>query len=141
MNFSPRSCDSSSPGSRCSAAAGRSKRRKRFAGKRVVRRSGRVPAQRVMAFRMSLSHPLNARTPERLPLDCLEQLRDCSLVQVEERGEEVRYRLLETLREYAWEQLAASGELAVVRNRHYDWYLQLALRAEAAAFGPEQKGW
>jgi predicted ATPase/DNA-binding SARP family transcriptional activator len=69
-------------------------------------------------------------------LDYLEQLRDCSLLTVEEEG---RYRLLETLREYAWEQLAISGERAEIQRRHRDWYLQLAEQADAAARGPGQK--
>jgi non-specific serine/threonine protein kinase len=79
-------------------------------------------------------------------LDSLEELRDTSLVGVEERGGEagsggMRYRLLETLREYGWEQLVASGELDEIRRRHRDWYLQLAEQAGAAFYGPQQKGW
>jgi non-specific serine/threonine protein kinase len=76
-------------------------------------------------------------------LDDLEQLREWSLIGVEERAGEVRYRLLETLREYGWEQLAAAGELAAARSRHRDWYLQLAEQADAAAYQPEmvQKAW
>src|SRR5439155_15249617 len=85
----------------------------------------------------------NDTTPDRTPnaerrtpiLDCLQQLHDCSLIQVEERGGEVRYRLLETLREYAGEQLAAAGELAEAQKRHRDWYRQLAAECEAAAGG------
>jgi predicted ATPase/DNA-binding SARP family transcriptional activator len=79
-------------------------------------------------------------TPE--ALDDLERLRDCSLLApVEARGGEARYRLLETLREFAWEQLAASGEIAVVRNRHLKWYLALAEQAAAAAYGLEGQKW
>jgi non-specific serine/threonine protein kinase len=74
-------------------------------------------------------------------LDHLEQLRGCSLIGVEERNGEVRYRLLETLREYGWEQLAAAGELTAARSRHCDWYLQLAEQADATAARPEQKEW
>jgi non-specific serine/threonine protein kinase len=46
--------------------------------------------------------------------------------------------MLETLREYGWERLADSGELTEVRQRHRDWYLQLAEQAEAAASSPGQ---
>src|SRR5262249_61265863 len=59
-------------------------------------------------------------------LDYLEQLRDASLILVDEPAGQARYRMLETLREYAWEQLEATGELAAVRARHRDWFLQLA---------------
>ena len=41
----------------------------------------------------------------------------------------------------ALEQLAASGEETVVRDRHAAWCLRLAERAEAAAWGPEQRPW
>jgi predicted ATPase/DNA-binding SARP family transcriptional activator len=71
-------------------------------------------------------------------LDYLEQLRDCSLLTVEEGG---RYRLLEALREYGEERLAASGERAEIRRRHRDWYLQLAERAWAEGHRSEQNDW
>jgi predicted ATPase/DNA-binding SARP family transcriptional activator len=86
-------------------------------------------------------------------LDLLTELCECSLVVAEgstrdgaaageETGAEaLRYRLLETLREYGWEQLAASGELSAVRNRHQAWYLRLAEQAHAAADGPEHAVW
>jgi predicted ATPase/DNA-binding SARP family transcriptional activator len=74
-------------------------------------------------------------------LDCLEQLRDSSLVLVEEVAGAVRYRLLETLREYAGEQLSASGELAAIRDRHRDWCQQHATQFAAAANGPQQGVW
>ena len=69
--------------------------------------------------------PLNTFPPEEV-LDALLDLRDASLIIAEEAGEAMRFRMLETLREYAWEQLAASGEQAAVRDRHRDWCLHLA---------------
>jgi tetratricopeptide (TPR) repeat protein len=54
---------------------------------------------------------------------------------------EMRYRLLEPLREYAWEQLAASSELAAVRTRHRAWYLHLAERADATDYWLGQREW
>jgi predicted ATPase/DNA-binding SARP family transcriptional activator len=74
-------------------------------------------------------------------LDYLEQLRDCSLLTVEESEGEGRYRLLETLREYAWEQLGVSGERDAIQARHREWYLQLAERGRAAVSLPEQREW
>src|SRR5439155_12398997 len=44
---------------------------------------------------------------EPLALDSLEQLRECSLVKAVETGSEMRFRLLETVREYGAEQLCA----------------------------------
>jgi len=49
-----------------------------------------------------------------------------SLVQVEEAGEELRYRLLESVRAFAQELGEAAGELDAVRERHLRWYLALA---------------
>jgi predicted ATPase len=44
-------------------------------------------------------------------------------------GGATRYRLLETLRAYAWERLTAAGEQNVIRRRHFDYFLELAERA------------
>jgi predicted ATPase len=45
-----------------------------------------------------------------------------SLVHIVDTGERLRYRLLETVRLYAWDHLAAS-EAETVRTRHRDWIL------------------
>jgi predicted ATPase/DNA-binding SARP family transcriptional activator len=74
-------------------------------------------------------------------LDRLEQLRECSLVAVEERGDELRYRLLETLRQYGRERLLENQEAEAVNARHRDWFLALAERARAEWQGPGQKAW
>lgn len=74
-------------------------------------------------------------------LDALSALVNKSLVQAEERGEEVRYRLLETVRQYAREQLEQSGEEAVVCARHLNWLLALAERAATEARGLRQATW
>jgi predicted ATPase/DNA-binding SARP family transcriptional activator len=83
---------------------------------------------------------------EPLALDCLEQLRECSLVLAEEGssgpagGEEMRFRLLETLREYGREQLGEQ-ERAAFERRHAAYFLQLAERAEREFAGPEEQQW
>jgi predicted ATPase len=76
-------------------------------------------------------------------LDLLSQLVDKSLVLMEptEADGAVRFRLLETLRQYGQERLLASGEAAAARGRHLAWYLALAERAEAALHGPDQVAW
>ncbi|MBB6051618.1 adenylate/guanylate cyclase domain-containing protein [Armatimonas rosea] len=53
-------------------------------------------------------------------LDLLTSLVDKSLVTYEEHGNRARYRLLETVRQYARERLAESGESETVRGRHLD---------------------
>lgn len=62
--------------------------------------------------------------------DALSALVDKSLVQADDRGTAVRYRLLETIRSYALERLAEAGETALLRDRHRDHYLRLAERLE-----------
>lgn len=74
-------------------------------------------------------------------LDFLAHLVDKSLVVVEESGGESRYRLLQTLRQYAGEKLRLSGEAGAIRSRHRDYYLMLAETAESELRGPEQGTW
>jgi predicted ATPase/DNA-binding SARP family transcriptional activator/class 3 adenylate cyclase len=69
-----------------------------------------------------------AEEPE--ALDYLEQLYECSLVLAEEGGEEMRYRLLETLREYAAEHVPTQ-EWAALGRRHAQFFLALAEEAES----------
>jgi len=73
-------------------------------------------------------------------LTLLAQLVEKSLVQMDERAGNARYHLLETVRQYAVEQLAVSEEDAV-RSAHADWCLALTREAEAGLDGPEQDIW
>ncbi|MGH9011335.1 MAG: helix-turn-helix transcriptional regulator [Acidimicrobiia bacterium] len=63
-------------------------------------------------------------------LDQLALLVDKSLVSTEESEAATRYRLLETVRQYALEKLAESGEAGAVRTRHRDHYLLFAAGLE-----------
>jgi predicted ATPase len=54
---------------------------------------------------------------------------------------EPRYLVLETLREFAWEQLEASGEADVVRRAHASYYARLAERAEPELTGGQPAVW
>jgi predicted ATPase len=74
-------------------------------------------------------------------LDLLAGLVDKSLVVPEEHEGEVRYRLLETIRQYAERKRLDAGEEAAVGARHRDWYLELAERADEPVHGPEQRRW
>jgi len=63
-------------------------------------------------------------------LDFLTSLVDKSLVVYEEREDTgARYRLLETIRQYAHERLLESGEDGATRGRHRDYFLRLAEEA------------
>jgi len=59
-------------------------------------------------------------------LDLLSLLVDKSLVVAENSGGRTRYRLLETVRQYALDKLAESGEADAVRARHRDYYTAMA---------------
>jgi predicted ATPase/DNA-binding XRE family transcriptional regulator len=65
-------------------------------------------------------------------LDLLAQLTNKSLVSTgRAQGAEARFRLLETIRQYALEKLTASGELDALRRRHADYYLALVRANES----------
>src|SRR5262249_48123726 len=69
-------------------------------------------------------------------LDQLTLLVDKSLVVAtdqERTGGRMRYRLLETMRQYALEKLGESGEADTVRARHRDYYTALAAQLDAPA--------
>jgi predicted ATPase/DNA-binding CsgD family transcriptional regulator len=84
------------------------------------------------------------RCPSQLSvLDTVASLVDKSLVRREEStdGAELRFGLLETIREFAAEQLEASGERRVVARRHAAFFLDLAERAEPELTGSAQGAW
>jgi predicted ATPase/DNA-binding CsgD family transcriptional regulator len=63
-------------------------------------------------------------------MDLLSQLVDRSLAQMEETGEDARYRLLETVRDYARYKLADSEDAAAMRDRHLAFFVEFVERAE-----------
>jgi predicted ATPase/class 3 adenylate cyclase/DNA-binding CsgD family transcriptional regulator len=68
-------------------------------------------------------------------LDQLTLLVDKSLVVAESASGRTRYRLLETVRQYALEKLGESGEADAVRARHRDHYSAMAALLDAPAGG------
>ncbi|MBI3741839.1 MAG: tetratricopeptide repeat protein [Chloroflexi bacterium] len=74
-------------------------------------------------------------------LDPLTHLIDKSLVIAEEHNGATRYRMLETIRQYARDKLLESDEGARVRDRHLDFYLKFAEDAEPKLGGEEQLTW
>jgi predicted ATPase/DNA-binding CsgD family transcriptional regulator len=114
---------------------------------------GAVPRQQTLAASMAWSHDL-LDEPEQVVfrrlavfagaftldaaravgcvgvLESLGRLVDKSLVVVEEHAGEARFRLLETIRQYAAERLREAGEADAVHGRHLAHYLALAESAE-----------
>jgi predicted ATPase/DNA-binding SARP family transcriptional activator len=73
-------------------------------------------------------------------LDLLASLVDKSLLQ--ESGQtDVRYRMLETIREYGQERLAERGELTGIRAAHAAYFAELVKEAEPHLRRPEQLVW
>jgi predicted ATPase/DNA-binding CsgD family transcriptional regulator len=71
-------------------------------------------------------------------LTALGRLVDKSLVVVDEHEGEARYRLLETIRQYAVDRLDAAGERDAARERHLDHFLALGEATEPELEGPDQ---
>jgi len=87
--------------------------------------------------------PTPTAQAERLRVDSLlGTLIDHSLVRhADGPGGEPRFWMLETLREYALERLAESGQAETLQRRHAAYYLALAESAQLTTRGPEQELW
>lgn len=76
---------------------------------------------------------------ERDVLDGVAELVDQSLLRRVESGDEPRFLMLETIREFAHEKLSESGEGPAVELRHAQAYVALAEGYQPDLFGPRQK--
>jgi predicted ATPase len=75
-------------------------------------------------------------------LDGLGTLVNQSLLErVTTSGDEVRFRMLETIREYALERLATSPEASSIRRAHAAYYVLLGEDGESRLGGPEEATW
>ena len=74
-------------------------------------------------------------------LDVLAHLVDKSLVVADRKEDGTRYRLLETIRQYAREKLLESGEADLVRERHCAYFVAWAEQAQTQLNGPGQLAW
>jgi predicted ATPase/transcriptional regulator with XRE-family HTH domain len=71
------------------------------------------------------------------PLDALSSLANKSLLRVEEMGDEIRFGMLETIREYALEQAQEAGETETLKRGHAEYYQALAEQLGPALRGHE----
>lgn len=81
-----------------------------------------------------------AVTGEALTLDMLAQLREGSLLQTEVGVSEMRFRMLESIRDFACEQLQ-SEERAKTEEAHANYYLRFAEQAEQGLRSGQQSEW
>jgi len=73
--------------------------------------------------------------------DLLGRLVDKSLIAADDRGAVTRYRLLETIRQYAQEQLENAGEVVVARGRHAAYYAEFTAVAGDGLRGRDEVSW
>jgi predicted ATPase len=77
-------------------------------------------------------------------LDLLGSLVDKSLVIADQATDSVRYRLLETIRQYSAQELlrdVGDAEVLAIRDRHANYYLGLAKAGAPAILGHGQRQW
>lgn len=74
-------------------------------------------------------------------LDLLTALVEKSIVTAQEEDGRIRYRMLETLRQFSQARLAESGQQEALRQTHRSYYSDLVSTARAEWFGPHQKKW
>jgi predicted ATPase len=68
-------------------------------------------------------------------------LLDHSLLARREASGISRYAMLETIREYAFEQLKIGGEWEAIQGQHAEYFICQAGEAEASLYGPDQANW
>lgn len=104
------------------------------------------PALRELFLRLSVFQggwtlvAAEAICEDREALPHLAALRRCSLILAEEREEVMRFRMLETLRAYARQQLDPEA-MAILRTRHARFFTEMAEQAAAHLNGPDQIEW
>lgn len=74
-------------------------------------------------------------------LDVVSELVEKSLVEMRESGDTARYRLLETVRQYASERLGEIGETDARRRRHAEYFFSLVAEAEPHLTSSKRRMW
>ncbi|MFC6344411.1 ATP-binding protein, partial [Nocardioides hankookensis] len=104
----------------------------------LLRDQERVALRRLSVFRDGFSFDGAEAVVGDDALGALANLVDQSLVTVVEGGGELRYRLLETVREFGQMQLVGAGDDGDTVERLRDWGVAYARRCAGRLFGPEQ---
>jgi predicted ATPase/DNA-binding SARP family transcriptional activator len=90
-------------------------------------------------FDLAAAAEINARVDEYAVLDGLDSLVRKSLLGVEHVAGHARYGMLETIRQFAEDQLAATGTIEQVRDRHAAYFAEQALAYWNLWDGPDQR--
>ena len=67
-------------------------------------------------------------------LELMTSLVDKSLVQIDRSQGEIRYRMLETVRQYAWQKVSTANEIEDIRSLYIGYYLKLAEEGEKKSY-------
>jgi predicted ATPase len=110
---------------------------------RNVRARGELSEGEIKSAAMWDPRGCPASSPDSIsPVEMLEQLVDSNLlVRLPITDGQSRFTMLETLHEYALEQLTLQGELERLRDWHACYYLEVAEAAEKGLGGPQQLEW
>ena len=100
-----------------------------------------LPAVEAVYGEAGAPGPADSAGSAPLAIDALNSLVGSSLVQSQTRCEEPRFRLLETIREYALERLRDSGAWQEAHDRHAAYFAALATPAESELRGEAQLAW
>ncbi|MCA1628356.1 MAG: tetratricopeptide repeat protein, partial [Acidobacteria bacterium] len=101
-----------------------------------------VPPAVAGGFSSAIDPPATAGGTDLLTLDLITSLIDKSLlVSKEQANGEYRFRMLEVVREYALESLAAMGEVEAMRRRHAAYFLALGEAAEPHLQAAQSAEW
>ena len=93
-------------------------------------------------FTIEAAEAVSSSQSGRSVLDLVASLADKSLLgRSASHDRNSRFVMLETIREFGWEQLTASGEAETVRGAHAAWCLALAEEAEPGLWGADQVDW
>jgi tetratricopeptide (TPR) repeat protein len=84
------------------------------------------------------AHICSDRFDEYETLDFLDTLVHKSLLVADRSRESMRYSMLETIRQFAEEQLAHAGDLETITNRHTDYYATVSAEMAALWTSPRQ---
>jgi predicted ATPase len=92
------------------------------------------------AWSLEAAEAILSRAGRADALEAVTKLRERSLIWAEDAGAEMRFRMLDSLREFAAQRLAAS-ERAELRRAHAAYFRELAEQADAGLAGADQDRW
>ena len=90
----------------------------------------------------AIARPTDQPRPAEILLDQAAELLDWGMLTRSDQPDgAVRYGMLETVREFAWERLEAAGETAELSRLHLTWCLTFVEEATARLFSAEEDAW